>query len=521
MATVSLARATDKRQGPPLVALKRPHRHLSNDKIFLTMIVDEARLASAIHHPNVVKVRELGFEGGMPFIVMDYVEGASLAELRRELGALGRAIDVRVAVRIALDALAGLHAAHELRDDTGKSLNIVHRDVSPHNILIGCDGRSHLTDFGIAKAEDRIQTTRTHEVKGKLAYLAPERVDKRRLCTVQSDVFSMAVVFWECFAGRRLFRGEEPVDVLQEVIGGQIPTLSQIGAHIPPALDDVIARALSRDLDTRYATALEFAQAIERAVGPSETGSSSDVARLMEAVFAVRMAARQEHVRSAVGSADLADLLRESGLPSREPKPDGDTPAQPLPADLAPPAPTERYLTRSQARFEFGRLRTLRIPWWSVVGISGGVAVGALITLAVVAHRGRPAPIVVHGDEAAPKSTPVAAATTRRVVIPLPFLSTHVAVDDETRDLDPPADVVAIDVPTEASPHHLVVATAPDGTRAEGSAHEEDGIARPEGEGYTIVAASRPGVEDVRRPGRGAHEVRPVGTVRNGFTKLR
>ncbi len=273
MATVSLARATDKRQGPPLVALKRPHRHLSNDKIFLTMIVDEARLASAIHHPNVVKVRELGFESGMPFIVMDYVEGASLAELRRELGALERAIDVRVAVRIALDALAGLHAAHELRDDTGKSLNIVHRDVSPHNILIGCDGRANLTDFGIAKAEDRIQTTRTHEVKGKLAYLAPERVDRRRLCTVQSDVFSMAVVFWECFAGRRLFRGEEPVDVLQEVIGGQIPTLSQIGAQIPSALDDVIARALSRDLDTRYATALGVAQAIERAAAPTDIGT--------------------------------------------------------------------------------------------------------------------------------------------------------------------------------------------------------------------------------------------------------
>jgi serine/threonine-protein kinase len=313
------------------VALKRPHRHLSTDKIFLTMIVDEARLASAIQHPNVVKVRELGFEGGMPFIVMDYVEGASLAELRRELGILGRAIDVRVAVRIALDALAGLHAAHELRDDAGKSLNIVHRDVSPHNILIGCDGRSRLTDFGIAKAEDRIQTTRTHEVKGKLAYLAPERVDKRRLCTLQSDVFSMAVVLWECFAGRRLFRGDEAVDVLQEVIGGHIPTLTQIGAQIPPALDDVIARALSRDLDTRYATALEFARAIERAAGPSDTGTSSDVARLMEAVFATRMALRQEQVRAAVGSADLEALLRESGLPSRDPVLEGDAPDVPNP----------------------------------------------------------------------------------------------------------------------------------------------------------------------------------------------
>jgi serine/threonine-protein kinase len=218
MATVHLARATDRRQGPPLVAIKRPHRHLAGDKTFVTMLVDEARLASAIDDPHVVKVRELGFEGGMPFIVMDYVEGASLAELRRELTAAGRAIDVRVAVRLVLDALAGLQAAHELRDSNDKALHIVHRDVSPHNVLIGCDGRSYLTDFGIAKAEDRIQTTRTHEVKGKLAYLAPERVDKRRMCTVQSDVFSMAVVLWECFAGRRLFRGDEAVDILQQVM---------------------------------------------------------------------------------------------------------------------------------------------------------------------------------------------------------------------------------------------------------------------------------------------------------------
>jgi hypothetical protein len=518
MATVSLARATDNRQGPPLVALKRPHRHLSTDKIFLTMIVDEARLASAIQHPNVVKVRELGFESGMPFIVMDYVEGASLAELRRELGSLGRAIDVRVAVRIVLDALSGLHAAHELRDDAGKSLNIVHRDVSPHNILIGCDGRSHLTDFGIAKAEDRIQTTRTHEVKGKLAYLAPERVDKRRLCTVQSDVFSMAVVFWECFAGRRLFRGEEAVDVLQEVIGGQIPTLTQIGAQIPSALDDVIARALSRDLDTRYASALEFSRAIERAAAPADIGTSHDVARLMEAVFGARMALRQEHVRAAVGTAGMADLLRESGLPSRDPKLGGDAPGQP-PPELAPPAPTGRYLRSSEGRFEVRRLKALRIPWWSVVGVTCGVALGALVTLVAVPKRSL-GPIVVRAAEV-PRGAPAPSTTTRRLVLPLPFLSTRVTIDDDSRDLDPPADVVAIEVPADSNAHHRVTALSVDGTRAEGNVEESDGIARPESPGYAFVAAPHPVPDEPRRFGRGSHEARPVGTVRNGFTKLR
>ncbi|HEY8042474.1 MAG TPA: serine/threonine-protein kinase [Polyangiaceae bacterium] len=517
MATVHLARATDKRQGPPLVAVKRPHRHLVGDKTFLTMLVDEARLASAIEHPNVVKVRELGFDAGMPFIIMDYVEGTSLAELRRELSAIGRAIDVRVCVRIVLDALAGLQAAHELKDDNGKPLHIVHRDVSPHNVLIGCDGRAHLTDFGIAKAEDRIQQTRTHEVKGKLAYLAPERIDKRRMCTVQSDVFSMAVVLWECFAGRRLFRGDEAVDILQEVMSAPIPTLRQIGATIPQALDDVIARALSRDLDTRYATSLEFAQAIERAAGPENVGAYADVARLMEAIFGARMAVRQEQVRTTIGPSELTVLLRESGLPSRERISFADVPTGQLLAELAPPAPTGRYALGTELRLEVAKLRPRRVPWWGVASATGGIAIGALLTLAVVANRSKPAPIVIHAAPApAPPPEVAPAATVRKVVLPLPFLATHVGFDDVERDLDPAADVAAFDVPSESGLRHRVSVVAIDGTRAEGTVREQDGIARPEGEGYAFVAPELAPADP--RPARPA---RPIGTVHNGFTKLR
>jgi serine/threonine-protein kinase len=517
MATVHLAKAVDKRQGPPLVAVKRPHRHLQGDKTFLTMLVDEARLASAIDHPNVVKVRELGFDGGMPFIVMDYVEGTSLAELRRELSAIGRAIDVRVAVRIVLDALGGLQAAHDLKDDNGKPLNIIHRDISPHNILIGCDGRSHLTDFGIAKAEDRIQQTRTHEVKGKLAYLAPERIDKRRICTVQSDVFSMAVVLWECFAGRRLFRGEEAVDILQEVMGGPIPTLKQIGAQVPQALDDVIVRALSRDLDTRYATARDFAEAIERAAGIEQVGTPADVARLMEAIFGPRMALRQEQVRATIGPSELTDLLRESGLPSRDRISFADVPTGQLLAELAPPAPTGRYALGTELRAEVEKLRPKRVPWWGAV--AGGIAIGAAVTLAVVTARTKPAPIVVRGmTPSAPPPEVLPTPTSRKVVVPLPFLSTHVSFDEQARDLSPATDVASFDVPVAAGPRHKVTVFALDGARAEGYVLEQDGVARPDGEGLTVIFPdsvpldSRPGVV---RPAR------PIGTVHNGFTKLR
>jgi hypothetical protein len=525
MATVHLARATDKRLGPPLVAIKRPHRHLSSDKTFVTMLVDEARLASAIDHPYVVKVRELGFAGGMPFIVMDYVEGASLAELRRELSALGRAIDVRVAVRIVLDALAGLHAAHELRDDNDKPLHIVHRDVSPHNVLLGCDGRSYITDFGIAKAEDRIQTTRTHEVKGKLAYLAPERVDRRRMCTVQSDVFSMAVVLWECFAGRRLFRGDEAVDILQQVMSSPIPTLEQIGAPVPRALDDVIARALSRDLDTRYLTARALGQAIERAAGPEHVGTHEDVARLMEAVFGARMAARQNQVRATLGS-ELTDLLRESGLRARDPATMTDVPEGQLLAELAPPMPTGRYAVGTDFRAAMARLRPRSMPWRSLGAVGAGVAIGAVATLTWLASHTKASPIVLRG---APSATPneanrlpPTAPTTRRVLLPLPFIASHASLDDASRDLDPPTDVVAFDVPEGDVVRHHVTAVAADGTRADGDVVEDDGIARPEGTGFSFSTPTPPSDGEHRAgPRQAGRSPATVGTVHNGFTKLR
>ena len=394
MATVYLGRATDGRQGAPLVAIKRPHKHLATDKVYLAMLLDEARLASAIQHDNVVRVRELGFEHGEPFIVMDYVEGASLSELRKELAAAGRAVDCKVAVRILLDALAGLDAAHELRDETGRHLGIIHRDVSPHNVLVGCDGIGRLTDFGIAKAEDRVQVTRTHEVKGKLAYLAPERIDKRRICTVQSDVFSMAVVFWECIAGRRLFRGEEAIDTLQEVMSAPIPPLRKLGANIPPELDDVIMRGLSRDLETRYLNAKDFADAIERAAGPKNIGSREDVARVIEAVFGARMRARHVKIRTAMqGREDVEQILSLSGLPVRADGRVGGEPADAaILAAIAPPAPSARY---SFAPNESPILPLRRKPPWVVlasVGVGlfiGAVAVFAVAVAKAAGHGGR------------------------------------------------------------------------------------------------------------------------------------
>lgn len=465
MATVFLARAADGRDAP-LVAIKRPHKHLAKDKTFLSMLVDEARLASAIKHDNVVKVKELGFDAGDPFIVMDYVEGAALSDIRSELSTLARALDPRVAVRITLDALAGLQAAHVLHDPQGKHLQIVHRDVSPHNVMIGCDGHARLTDFGIAKATDRVQHTQTHEVKGKLAYLAPERIDKRRMCTVQSDVFSMAVVLWECIAGRRLFRGEEAIETLQEVMTAPIPSLRRIGAPVSEALDDTILKGLARDLDDRFKTAAEFAAALEQAAGRANTATPAEVALLVEALFGERLRVRHERIRDALGDGkEVARVLEVSGLHER-----------PAPTDemrerekrhlenIAPPAPSARYAFGASEKLSRG-LASPRLRLAAALG----VALALIIVVVGFMSRRRSA------------SEPVV----RRVVVTLPFTATRVTFDDQTRLLAPPSEVVVFDVPRESGVRHRVTAVAVDGARAEAFVREADGVARPEGD-YAI-----------------------------------
>lgn len=550
MATVYLARKHAARDAP-LVAVKRPHRHLASDKGFLSMLVDEARLASSIQHDNVVKVRELGFDAGEPFIVMDYVEGASLADVRKELSAVGRAIDPRFAVRIALDALAGLQAAHVLHDDKGKPLGIVHRDVSPHNVLIGCDGSARLTDFGIAKAADRVQTTRTHEVKGKLAYLAPERIDKRRLCTVQSDVFSMAVVLWECIAGRRLFRGDEAIETLQEVVSAPIPSLRRIGVPIPQALDDTILRGLSRDLETRYKTAADFADALQHASGGRPNiATPAEVASLVEALFGERLRVRHANIREALDDKeDVGHVLEVSGLhPRPEPTDEMRRREKLAIENIAPPAPSARYTfgnaseSMLQRRFASPRVRLAALGGVALLGLA--VLVGVL----VLVRKDKP-------DEARLDSPP-SEPTFRRVIVPLPFAATRVTFDEQSRELTPPADVAAFDVPRESGARHRITALAVDGSKAEAYVRESEGVARPEGQGFAIEpletyadeATSTPastanvielpptpnGVKRVvKRPAAkvkdagapaasaSAQAPKPIGTVKDGFTKLR
>jgi serine/threonine-protein kinase len=232
------------------------------------MLLDEARLAARIRHPNVVST--LGVSGAATdiagfFIVMEYIEGDTLAGLLTNAHKVLGKLPVPVALRIVLDALAALGSAHALCDESGKLLNLVHRDVSPHNIIVGSDGVTRLTDFGIAKAEDRLTQTREGQIKGKLAYMAPEQAIGMQT-DARSDLFAVGVILWECVMGRRLFRGETATATLHKLLRAEIPAPSSYDPALAP-LDALLEQALSRTPEARFASAEAFARAIE-AVAP-------------------------------------------------------------------------------------------------------------------------------------------------------------------------------------------------------------------------------------------------------------
>jgi len=266
MATVYLSRSIGAKGFSRLVAIKRLHPHLEAEDDFVQMFLDEARLAARIRHPNVVATLDVEDSEGL-YIVMEYIEGVTLLMLWRQAAKLGERMPVPVAARIILDTLGGLHAAHELLDDNGDFLSLIHRDVSPQNILLGVDGVSRITDFGIAKASSRLTMTRDGQLKGKISYMAPEQT-KRVEIDRRVDLFAMGIVAWEVLAGKRLFSGESDVEVLNQLLFEPIPRLKDHAPSVPSGLEQVVMRALDRDPQQRWSTAHEFADGIERAMKP-------------------------------------------------------------------------------------------------------------------------------------------------------------------------------------------------------------------------------------------------------------
>jgi serine/threonine protein kinase len=268
MAAVHIARLMGPVGFSRTVAIKRLHRHLANDEAFLSMFLDEARLAARIRHPNVVPTLDVVTVEQELFLVMEYVQGESLSKLQRAAKATNATIPVRIASAILVASLHGLHAAHEAKSENGDPLGIVHRDVSPQNVLVGADGVVRVLDFGIAKAMGRLHTTRDGEVKGKAGYMAPEQLRGAEV-DARTDVYSASVVLWELLAGQRLFSGDSPEATMNMVLERVAPPPSTLNADVPAALDSLVLRGLSRDASKRFASAREMAIALEGVVAPA------------------------------------------------------------------------------------------------------------------------------------------------------------------------------------------------------------------------------------------------------------
>ncbi len=263
MASVYLGRHQGAGGFERLVAIKVMHEHIAMDPSLCAMFLDEARLAAQIRHPNVVATLDVADDGS--YIVMEYVEGASLhALLRSRHPRRDGPLPLPISLRIFLDVLAGLHAAHELVNTaSGATLNLVHRDISPDNVLVGVDGMSRITDFGIAHAEARLTSTKRGQVKGKLPYMSPEQLEDRPV-TRSTDVYAAGCVLWEMLTGRRLFKGSHEAAIACAVLAGPELTVRDVQARVPTELDDACMQALT-SLDERYPTALAFAVAVEAA----------------------------------------------------------------------------------------------------------------------------------------------------------------------------------------------------------------------------------------------------------------
>ena len=351
MADVYLAIA----QGPSgvrkLVVVKCMRAGSELDSTLSRMFLEEGRLAALLDHANVVHTYEVGQGDDGVYIVMEYLRGHALSAVQRA----AKPLAPRIAARIAADALAGLHYVHELRDLDGTPLSIVHRDLSPPNIFVTHDGVVKLVDFGIAKTAIATRaSTEAGIVKGKLAYMAPEQtssgvVDRR------ADIYAMGVVLWELLAARRIVEDLSPVSVVRHTLHGTTPLVSSVRAEIDPALDRIVDRALQRDPEARYATALEMREDLEAFLGQSAATGVKELAQLMAEHFAEQREQREQQVQSWVAAytpdlptpelapgSELSASTESSGLASLTARISDSPPQQLQPRD-APLRAKQRY----------------------------------------------------------------------------------------------------------------------------------------------------------------------------------
>ncbi len=294
MATVHLGRLLGPVGFSRTVAIKRMHAHLASDPEFVTMFLDEARLAAQVQHANVVSTIDVVSEGKELFLVMEYHEGESFARVLRAVQKKGARLPLPVVGAIVSQALYGLHAVHEARSSDGRPLGLVHRDVSPDNILVGRDGQSRILDFGIAKATEHGRRTQAGKIKGKVAYMAPEQLRGEPLDR-RVDVYAASAVLWEATVGRRLYPSDNDVENITSILTARPAPPSSVATGLPPGADDLVLKGLSPDRNARFASAKEMAIEVERVFG---LASPSAVGALVEGMLGAELARKSKLVDS-------------------------------------------------------------------------------------------------------------------------------------------------------------------------------------------------------------------------------
>ncbi|MEZ4258611.1 MAG: serine/threonine-protein kinase [Polyangiaceae bacterium] len=304
MARVWAARQHGQRGFTKLVAVKTILPHLAREEEFERMFLDEARIASGVHHPNVCEIYELGDERGTLYMAMEWVSGDSFSRVLRTSGKT-EPVEPRVAARVIADACAGLHAAHELVDENNRHMGVVHRDLSPHNILITGDGVAKVADFGVAKALGQLhEATSAGQLKGKISYMAPEQVTGAEVDR-RSDVFSLGCVLYESTTGQKPFKGDGDHQVMHALLQGDVTPPSQIIRSYPQALERIVLRALSPQALLRFPTAEQMRYALEEFLARSgQLVTQANVAQTVRARIGPLMDRRKERIRLASQAGD-------------------------------------------------------------------------------------------------------------------------------------------------------------------------------------------------------------------------
>jgi eukaryotic-like serine/threonine-protein kinase len=413
MATVHLGRQLGHVGFSRTVAIKKLHAHLAEDPDFVLAFVDEARMAARIQHPNVVSTLDVVSEKGKLLLVMEYVMGESLVRLLRLARARGDFVPPRIAASVVSSALHGLHAAHEAKNDRGEPMNLVHRDVSPQNILIGADGVTRVLDFGVAKAMGRIQATDQGMLKGKIAYMSPEQV---RGATVdrRCDVYAAGVVLWETLTGRRMFQAETQVELFARVAAGCPGPPSQHVPDLPEAFDELTMRALRTDPNERFATAREMALALEACAGiamPSEVGP------WVTSLAGDSLVNRARAVAEVESASDI--VVRSSDAPPKLTAADDSTHLGTSGVHLQADAPATGGEVRRRAFVALGILGVfaLLLLTWVIASRTGSPAE----TPAAVAAPGPPTVGAPPATTAAPPQAPASATASLSTATPAPI----------------------------------------------------------------------------------------------------